>query len=297
MWERLSSRDDMRTISANLDTHLAGELGTTALCWKVRRRDGTVEGWTEHDEPIPWDGVDYLPLPAGAPSNYQQKAALAPANMELEINYGDQSAALLRAGYYDFAEVWTFRINWADTSQGIVKMAYGRLGEISMADSQARADVRGLAQILSTQIGRIYTPECPASLGDTRCKVNLASYTHTGTVGTVTSNRQFVITGAAAGKAGDYYNYGKFVWLTGANAGHEMQVEDYNGTNDVITLMEFMPGTVAPGDTASLEAGCDRRKTTCISRFTNILNFRGFDSIPGMDKALNMPANRKWVED
>jgi uncharacterized phage protein (TIGR02218 family) len=287
----------MRAVSANLDTHLASDCATTCLCWKLRRRDGTVEGWTDHDEAVPWDGVDYLPLPAGAPSNYQQKAALAAANMELEVNYGDTSAALIRAGYYDYAEVWTFRINWADPSQGIVRMAYGRLGEISMLKGQARADVRGLAQILSTQIGRIYTPECDASLGDARCKVNIAPYTHAGTVGTVTSNRQFTITGAAAGKAGDYYNYGRIAWLTGANAGLAMQIEDYNGTNDVVTLVEPMPAAVAPGDTASLVAGCDRRKESCVARFANIVNFRGFDRIPGMDKALNMPSNQQWTED
>ena len=287
----------MRTISANLDAHLALDCGTVALCWKVRRQDGTVEGWTEHDADIVYDGVTYLALQSGAPSNYQQKAALAAANMELEINYGDTSAALIRAGYYDYAEVWTFRINWQVPADGIVKLAYGRLGEISMLDAQARADVRGLAQILSTQIGRIYTPECDASLGDTRCKVTLATFTHAGTVGTVTNNRQFVITGAAAGKAGDYYNYGKITWVTGANAGLSMQIEDSNGTNDVITLMEYMPGAVVAGDTASLEAGCDRRKETCISRFSNLVNFRGFDRIPGMDKALNVPANQQWVED
>ena len=287
----------MRTISANLDAHLALDCGTVALCWKVQRQDGTVEGWTEHDESIVYDGVTYLSLPAGAPSNYQQKAALAAANMELEVNYGDTSAALIRAGYYDYAEVWTFRINWTAVADGIVKLAYGRLGEISMLDAQARADVRGLAQILSTQIGRIYTPECDASLGDARCKVTLATFTHAGTVGAVTDNRQFVITGAASGKAGDYYNYGQITWITGANAGLSMQIEDYNGTNDVITLMEYMPGTVAAGDTATLEAGCDRRKETCISRISNLVNFRGFDRIPGMDKALNVPANQQWIED
>ena len=44
----------------------------------------------------------------------------------------------------------------------------------------------------------------------------MAGYTQTGTVGAVTDRRQFTIAGAAAGQAGDYYNYGKIAFSSGA---------------------------------------------------------------------------------
>ena len=54
---------------------------------------------------------------------------------------------------------------------------------------------------------------------------------------------------------------------------------------------------MAVADTLSLVAGCDRRFATCKDRFSNKDSFRGFPHIPGMDKALTVPANQQWTED
>jgi uncharacterized phage protein (TIGR02218 family) len=56
-----------------------------------------------------------------------------------------------------------------------------------------------------------------------------------------------------------------------------------------------MPYDFAVGNTVLVYAGCDRRFATCKSRFDNRVNFRGFPNIPGMDKAMTIPANRKWT--
>lgn len=294
----------MRTISAALQAHLEGELTTLAMCWKIQRRDGVVKAYTDHDEPVVYDSVTYTPLESGRPSPYRQNAQLTPASLDLEMSFASTTGteSELRAGLYDHAEAWTFQINWADTSMGIVKLARGRLGEVEIRDNQARIEFRSLTQLLVTPVGRIYTPECDASLGDAwggppRCKVALAPYTKAGTVAAVTDRKQFTIAGAASGQAGDYYNYGKITFSTGANAGISMQVEDYNGTNQMITLFEPMPFTVAAADAFTLIAGCDRRWETCKTRFSNKDNFRGFPHIPGLDKALTVPANQKWTED
>ena len=52
----------MRTIGVALQAHIDLEVTTLALCWKVTRRDAVVEGWTDHDENITYDGVVYYPL-------------------------------------------------------------------------------------------------------------------------------------------------------------------------------------------------------------------------------------------
>ena len=289
----------MRTISANLQTHLASEVTTLAMIWKIKRQDLVVKAYTDHDAEITYDGVTYTPLESGAPSNYRQGSGLAPANMEIDMSFASATGtdAELRAGLYDYAEVWTAYINWADTSMGIVKLAYGRLGEVEIRDNQAKIELRSLTQLLSTQIGRIYTPECDATLGDSRCGVVMTTFTKTATIGTVTSNRQFLVTGAAAGQADQYFNYGKITFSSGLNNGISMQIEDYSNPTNLVTLLEAMPYTVAAGDTATLYAGCDRRFETCKTRFSNKDNFRGFPHIPGMDKALTVPNNQKWTED
>lgn len=292
----------MRTVSTAFQTHLETEVQTVALCWKILRRDGTAYYYTDHDAPVVYDGSTYTPIDSGTPTNYRQNSKLSPANIDFDMVFGTGSGrdAEIRAGLFDYAEMWTFKLNWADpsTATGIVKLAYGRLGEVEMRDNQARIELRSLTQLLSVPIGRIYTPECNASLGDARCTITTTStsYTRTGTVSAITDNRVFTISGDAAGQIDNFYNYGKITFTSGSNSGIGIQVEDYTTAN-VISLYESAPYTLSTGVTFSAVAGCDRRFETCKTRFNNKDNFRGFPHIPGMDKALVVPANQRWVTD
>jgi uncharacterized phage protein (TIGR02218 family) len=287
-----------RTVSAALQAHIELEVTTLAMCWKILRRDGVAKKFTDHDALIVYGSETYTPVESGSLSSHRQSANLSPQSIDLEMIFASATGTddELRAGLYDHAQWWTFLINWADPTMGIVKLACGRLGEVQIRDNQAVIEMRSLAQLLSAQIGRIYTPECDATLGDARCGVNLASFTHSGSVNVVTSNKVFTILGAGSGTEG-YYNYGKIVFASGANSGIAMQVESYVAASYTITLIEPMPFTVAAGDTFTAYAGCDRRFATCKDRFSNQVNFRGFPHIPGMDKALTVPANQQWTED
>lgn len=292
----------MRTISTSFQTHLESEVQTVALCWKIQRKDGTIYRYTDHDAAIVYDGSTYTPIDSGSPSNYRQNAALSPANIDFNMVFGTGSGrdAEIRAGLFDYAEMWTFKINWADpsTTSGIVKLAYGRLGEVEIKDNQARIELRSLTQLLSVPIGRIYTPECNASLGDVRCTIatSSTSYTKTGTVSAITDNRIFTVSGAAAGQVDKFFNYGKITFTSGSNNAVAIQIEDYTTAN-VVIFYESAPYALSTGVTFSAIAGCDRRFETCKTRFNNKDNFRGFPHIPGMDKALTVPNNQKWTED
>ena len=292
----------MRTISTSFQAHLESEVQTVALCWKIQRKDGTIYHYTDHDAAIVYDGSTYTPIDSGSPSNYRQNAALSPANIDFNMVFGSNSGrdAEIRAGLFDYAEMWTFRINWADpsTTSGIVKLAYGRLGEVEIKDNEARIELRSLTQLLSVPIGRIYTPECNASLGDSRCAIVVSStvYTRTGAISAVTDNRVFTVSGDASGQIDNFFNYGPLTFTAGDNNGLTIQVEDYTTAN-VVTLYESAPYALSTGVTFSAVAGCDRRFLTCKDRFSNKDNFRGFPHIPGMDKALTVPNNQQWTED
>ena len=45
-----------------------------------------------------------------------------------------------------------------------------------------------------------------------------------------------------------------------------------------------MPYTVQVGDGVTAIAGCDKTSETCKDKFSNLINFRGFPTIPGMDQ-------------
>ena len=47
---------------------------------------------------------------------------------------------------------------------------------------------------------------------------------------------------------------------------------------------------IAPGDSFTVSAGCDKYFATCRDKFANALNFRGFPQMPGNDHVLSYPA-------
>jgi uncharacterized phage protein (TIGR02218 family) len=50
-----------------------------------------------------------------------------------------------------------------------------------------------------------------------------------------------------------------------------------------------MHAAIAVGDTFTVTAGCDKRFATCVQKFDNAVNFRGFPHIPGNDFVMSYP--------
>jgi uncharacterized phage protein (TIGR02218 family) len=292
-----------RTITANMRGHLAGDLISLVMCWKIKRRDLVVKAFTQHDEAIAWDGDTYTPLGGGTPSEFRQSNNLGVDNLDLEAVFtaGGITAEKLRAGLYDHAQWWTFLINWQDPAGcGIIRLGCGVLGEKEIGDHLGKVEMRSLTQMLATPVGEILTPECGASLGDSRCKVNMAPYTHAATVTARTSDRIFTCAALAGIGLDNYFAYGRVAFATGSNAGLTMQVKSSVNATGLITLEEPMPYAVAVNDTLTAYAGCDRRRESCVSpalggRFDNILNFRGAPDLPGQDSILVIPSNLAWT--
>lgn len=84
--------------------------------------------------------------------------------------------------------------------------------------------------------------------------------------------------------ASEYFQGGVLTWLTGLNAGLKKEVKSYYP--NYVFLTEAMPYTIQIGDTYSMTAGCDKISTTCYGRFNNIVNFRGFPTVPGTDRMI-----------
>jgi hypothetical protein len=49
----------MKSISAALAQHLAGEVTTLATCWQITRRDGVALGFTDHVRDLVVDSVTF----------------------------------------------------------------------------------------------------------------------------------------------------------------------------------------------------------------------------------------------
>lgn len=277
----------MKAASSQLATHIAGGVTTLATCWKVTRLDESVFGFTDHDQDIVFSGVTYAAATGYTRSAIHTIANLAVDNLDIEsiLESDVMSAADLRSGIWDGAEVEIFMVNWADLTQGRIILKRGRIGEVELKSPTFRAELRGLTQQLSQQIVELYTPDCRAELGDSRCGVNLAALTVTGAV--TASAGRYSFTDSARAEAADYWNGGVLTWLTGDNVGRSMEVKTFSA--GVVGLFLPMPAAIAVGDTYSLKPGCDKSLAMCKNRYNNVLNFRGEPHVPGTDQVLSYP--------
>lgn len=271
----------MRVITPQLEAHLAGGLTTLATCWRITRVDNEELGFTDHDTPLVIGGLEYDSIAGFTPTSIESSSNMAVDNLDIEGQTFPSkiTEADLLAGIYDYADVEIFLVNYEDLSQGKLVQRRGKLGEVTLNKQFFRTEIRGLTQHLSQTIGDVYSPSCRAILGDSRCKVNLTSFTASATVTEVT-NRQIFKATALTQDAG-WFVGGEVVWTGGNNDETRMEVKEFSDTLVVLALP--MGKTIQVGDTFNIIAGCDKSKETCITKFSNIINFRGEPDVPGMD--------------
>lgn len=275
----------MKSVSTGFEAALTDPTATLSLCARVVRKDAEVFGFTDADIDIVFEGLLYEAATGVMATSAETATALAVDSVEfIGFISGDAfTVEDIEAGVWDGASIEVFQINRENIADGKMTIRVGEFGQVSRTDTGYRVEVRGLMDKLQKQITRAFLPACDADLGDARCGVDLGPFTETGTVTAVTTNGEFEAS-AITDPAG-YFKYGVLTWLTGANAGLSMEVKEQT-TGGNFELILPMPFTVAIGDTFDVVAGCDKTIETCIAKFTNVVNFRGFPHIPGRDRML-----------
>lgn len=278
----------MKILPSGLQEHLDSGATTMCYCWEVTRKDDVVLGFTEHDNPLSFGGVDFLASTGFTASRINQTLGLAVDNLNI-AGLLDSSVLTeddLASGLYDNAGVTLYWVNWADIDQRIV-VSRGTIGEVRREESQFSAEFRSLSQKLQQRTGRIYQRYCDAVLGDSRCKINLASSTYKGS-GTVTSasGRSIQASGLDAYEGG-WFTAGVITFTSGANDGLSFEVKGHGTTDITLWTLPFKP--ILLGDTFDITAGCQQDSDTCRVKFNNIVNFQGFPFIPGNDVMQDYP--------
>ena len=279
-----------RAIAPGLGAHLAQDVTSLAILWRIARRDGVIFGFTSHDRDIAVDGVVYRAVPSFLPSAFVSTAAFEAGDIELSgmLTSSAVTEADLAAGRFDFARLSVSLLNWEMPGDGEISLATGTLGAVRWEDGAFRAELHTDSARFDQVVTESYSPECRADFGDRRCRVNLAKYRVTARVTGVTDRSEFSAAGLIS--ALNWYAYGRLRWLTGANAGGGGEVFSSGGGD--VRLREPMRAAIAPGDLFTLTAGCDRRFFTCIGKFGNGANFRGEPHVPGLDAMLDYPDAR-----
>lgn len=166
----------MKTLSAALKTHMALETTTLCTCWKLVLTNTDEFFFTSLDVDLTIDGDTYEAGSGYQPTEIDQGGGLSVDNLEVKSFLSSSRVAEsdILAGIYDYAEIDIFVVNYKDLTMGKMYLAQGWvLGEITVQDNQFQCEVRGKAQKLSQQLVELYSPECRAVLGDTRCKITL----------------------------------------------------------------------------------------------------------------------------
>lgn len=199
----------MKTISAGMQTHLDGEVTSLATCWAIERRDGVRLLLTDHDTDITLGTVTELDNPHlrwmmnatySATQGFERKALAnkisATNNSELIaiLNSDGVNSADIQAGLYDAARVYIFTVNWADLTDGIIKMpGSGVIGEVILNIRQGtyEAEVRGLGHYFQNKYGDFYMPTCRVDVFSSRCRLDESLFVQHGAIESVTDNRTF----------------------------------------------------------------------------------------------------------
>jgi uncharacterized phage protein (TIGR02218 family) len=283
----------MADLSPEFQAHVQGGLTTLCRAWAITRADGVVLGFTDHDQPMGFDGYSFKAGTGLTALALQQTTGLSVDNTEAIGGFSDASVreADIDAGRFDGAEVRCWQVNWADVSVRWL-MFRGSIGQLRRAGGAFHAELRGLSEALNRPLGRVYQKPCTAVLGDDACRFALDTpgYREEVPVEQVLRGQEFRWQDLAGFEPG-WFARGQLELLSGAAQGLSGAIKQdrSEGSGRVIELWQPIRAEVLPGDVVRLQAGCDKRMESCRLKFNNLINNQGFPDIPGEDWVMSVP--------
>ncbi len=289
----------MKKLNANMAAMVAS--GTTSLChcWKLTCKPTSpsqhemVHGFTDHDQPLVFDGVTFEAASGFTASAIESGLGLQVDNLEVEgaLSSGRLDEAAITKGLYDDAEVEIYRVNWRDTAQRVL-LRKGSLGEIRRTSWGFTAELRGLAHKLSQPSGRLYQNLCDADLGDQRCGVRLSDYRRSAHVFALEQQGHvLILRDELTDLESGWFAGGKLTFTSGKNQGQNFDLRTHFklGRKVEIELWQAAPQDVQVGDQFDMLPGCNKTFPICRRKFGNQINFQGFPHIPGNDFVQHYP--------
>jgi uncharacterized phage protein (TIGR02218 family) len=274
--------------SQELKTHLEGRVTTLCHCWRLTRGDGLRLGFTDHDQEIEFDETAFEPRSGFGQSEAEASLGMSADRVDIEGALDSERlvADEIEAGLYDGAKVETYLVNWAAPDQRVL-LREAVIGTIVLGDGRFVAELASPMRQLDRPNGRHLRRICDAELGDARCGVDLGqpAFAASGEVTSIGADGRASVTGLAGFDDG-WFSGGVVTWTGGALTGRKSRVRGHSvGLAGASLVFEDEAAGLAAGDTFEIVAGCDKRFSTCRTKFANTPNFRGFPHLPGNDAA------------
>ena len=283
-----------RPTPAPLAAELASATPFTGECLIVAARDGTRLGFTTLDQVQAVDlmlgageevcsrgmMLSSLVLAAGLDaSHFEVSGPLGPAITEAQV----------LGGKWTDAQAWLVQVS--PNASGFAPLLAGKVREAHAEDLRWRFEVRGHADALNQELGKVRSPYCDAELGDARCGFALVPVA--ATVTAVVDAMRFSV-GYLGTFADDHFNLGSIAFTSGALDGVESKnLFDFTsgGANaGSLVLWDPLPQAPQVGDTLELKVGCPKTRLACIDFHGDARPFRGLPDQPGSEQLLRYPA-------
>lgn len=289
-------------IPATLAEHYRSPAVTVTHIMRIRTKTGHVYGFTDLDVNIrydpsiydpgntgdDWGMVDHMALNGGfALSRLDLAANLSVDNAEMSILPGDASITpqQLMSGFLESADVRIYRINYTDTSMGHECIAVGKLGNSRISENQGFLEFLSLTSQLKQPEAELQTIQCRHIFGGPGCPKPYTWFDFEVTA--VDGDQPHRIFATDISPADDFFVPGVLEWVTGDNAGLDMDVEQ--NTAGTFALMLPMGYQVRIGDKGRVREDCtklwDDANKGCLYHWgaDRYRYFGGFPDIPVAD--------------
>lgn len=272
----------MKTLSGGLQTAFRKSPRKFARLFTLTTNDITLPPYyfTDHSQSITYNSNVYVASGAISMSAVESTTGGIASNSEIKINYVDGiTRDMLLSGNLDQASLWCDVIVWDEPSQGVVRILDGYIQRKDVNNvSYGSFNVKGRLNLTDGFIGEVYTPECRNVFGDSNCSLDVNNFDETFTVGAVVSGQAYTRFAIACTgtRADGFFNLGYVRF--GINGTRYEILKDSAPTlptaRDIILAVPTQ-NILVGGETGVIVAGCDKRHASCLTKFDNILNFRG----------------------
>lgn len=277
---------------ASLHTFLADPV-TSCTCWKLTPHPDSIINdpiaATSHtrDLTLPGHGaVVFRNIGGIDPTAVDTEAGQESAGMNFQAIFDDDAITpvQLECGDWDGAQLAVYTVNYKALKMGQLIEFSGPIGGFVEEGIIFEAAARPLTALARLKVGRRASANCDVRVyGDARCKKDLTSQTHAGSVVTTGgSPHTFRASALPAALVFTMLN-GLVQFTSGLNNGRRGIVRSWNNSNGEIVLQRAMPHLVSSADTFTAIEGCDRTAAACTAR-DNIENYRGFPFITNIGK-------------
>lgn len=274
----------------------ANRQATPVDLWTITLLGGTVLRYSGGDAPITVAGLTWGLGPGLQRGRRKQTVGVSVDTLSLKLLAdnavlvaGTPILQALAKGVFAGATVKLERafLDDAGACRGVVPDFYGRIGAFSGGRSGATVEVRSHAELLDVMIpGDVYQPGCRNTVFDPQCGLAAGSFTVAGvasTAGDATRRVVASVSAAVVAKPSAWADLGVLTFTSGLNAGDSRTVRSHAlaaGTATIVAVYPF-PFAIAPGDSFTLRAGCNKSKDgDCGTKFSNLARFRGEPYIP-----------------